>query len=128
MDNIEDMIVANSRGEDEELKSIVPGEPSLLELARATFCGRSKWLVWAGVAIGVIATATLVLSGVRLAASETERQIITWSVCLLASMLVIHGVKIWYWMELNKLAVLHEVRNLERTVAILDRRLRNESK
>ncbi len=55
----------------------------------------------------------------RLLNAVETREMILWSTCVLASLIVVTAIKIWFWMQMEKYVVLREVKRLEFQVARL---------
>ena len=55
--------------------------------------------------------------------AETTRAQIAWAAGFVYTLIMIMGIKIWYWNELNKNALIREVKRLELQIARLSSRL-----
>jgi hypothetical protein len=109
--------------EDAALLEHFGGEPSLQEQMIETFRGRQRWLVAMGFAMTLIALALLVWCGIQFFHAESTRSMIAWATGFIWALIFIAMTKIWYWGELNRNALLREVKRLELQVANLSRRL-----
>ena len=88
-------------------------EPPLLEQVIDTFRGRSRWLVTLVFVMITVWMAVAVITAYQFFHAEGERAMLAWAAGFGVSMLATAMLKIWYWMELAKLAVLREVKRVE---------------
>jgi hypothetical protein len=56
---------------------------------------------------------------VQFFAAEATRELIMWAVVFGFSMMAIMALKLWFWAEIQKNAVLREVKRVELQVALL---------
>ena len=123
MSELDDKIRAALRQEDAELFAELGGEQSMFEMVGETFRGRSRWMT---VLVYVSLLAFLVLAiftAVSFFEAESTRDQIAWAVGFVYSMIVISGLKVWYWMQMNRNALTREIKRLELQVARLSSRL-----
>ena len=64
-----------------------------------------------------------IVSGVRFIRADDERTMLLWAAAMLLCFGAVTAIKIWYWLEMNRLAVTREVKRLELQVAQIARRL-----
>ena len=88
-------------------------EPPLLEQVIDTFRGRSRWLVGLVFVMITVWLAVGVVSAYQFFYAERTRAMIAWASGFGLSMIAIAMLKIWYWLELSKNAVLREVKRVE---------------
>ncbi len=123
MQEIDKLIKDALSAEDAELFATLDTD-SLPELVIESFRGKSRWLVilvYAGIIalfVGCVAT------GILLANSNDPLQCVRYASGFVFCCLGVGLLKTWYWMELNKYAMLREMKRLELQVARLDERLR----
>ena len=55
--------------------------------------------------------------------AESTRDQIAWAVGFMYSLIVISGLKAWYWMQMNKNSLTREIKRLELQIARLSSRL-----
>lgn len=118
MSNIDDKIRAALQAEGQDADDLL-AEPGIRELIHDVFRGRLRWLNLVGWVIGVIAFGLSVLALVRFLQAEELRQMILWGMILLFCITAVGGMKIWFWMELQKNAILREIKRVELQVARL---------
>ena len=109
--------------EDAQLYEQFAVEPSLLELALQTLSGRNRWLSVLAILIGVIFMALGVFSLWQLLQAESVHALVRWSLGFVFCMAAISMMKIWYWMEMQRISVTREIKRLELQVALLAQRL-----
>jgi hypothetical protein len=109
--------------EDAALLEHYGGEPSLQELMIDTFRGRQRWLVALAFGFTIVALALLVLCGYQFFHAESVRAMLAWATGFVWALIFIAMSKVWYWGELNKNALLREIKRLELQTANLSRRL-----
>ena len=103
------------------------GEQSLWERVLDSFCGESRWLVGL-IFFSIAAFVVLAVVGAEQLLQATNlREVIMWAVAAGFCVFAVGLMKVWYWMELNKNAVVREVKRLELQVAWLSRELRNRN-
>ena len=110
---------ALQRGDD----ALPDDDPSLSELIRSTFQGRWRRytvLLWCST---LAFTVLLVGAFLRLLEAETTRLQILWGLGVCYCLIVIVGMKIWYWMHLSRLATAREIKRVELQIAYLAQRL-----
>jgi Family of unknown function (DUF6768) len=88
-------------------------EPPLLEQVIDTFRGRSRWLVTLVFVMITVWTVAAVVTAYEFFQADGERAMLAWAAGFGVSIVAIAMLKIWYWMELAKFAVLREVKRVE---------------
>ena len=113
MTNFEARLKDGLTAEDEAfLKNLEEGE-SLFGQLGATFSGPLK--VWTGFAF-VLSFAFFgiaVWAGFRILEAAETREMIFWLAVFLFGMLTVSMLKIWFWMRMNHLATLRELKRIE---------------
>ena len=118
MSNIDDRIRAALQAEGQDADELL-AEPGIRELIGDLFRGRLRWLNLFGWVIAVALFALSVLALVRFLQAEETRQMILWGMALLFAITSVGLMKIWFWMELQKNAILREIKRVELQVARL---------
>jgi len=104
--------------EDAEL-SLRTIDAPLLEQVIDTFRGRNRWLVVLAWVFTTVWMAGAVVSGYQFLHADGERAMIAWAAGFGVCVLAVASLKIWYWMELSKNAVLRELKRVELRVVRL---------
>ncbi|MCH9649481.1 MAG: hypothetical protein K0U98_14660 [Deltaproteobacteria bacterium] len=95
------------------------GDQNILQDLSEVFRGRQRWLNLLGAVIQLIYLCLCIWSAFRFFEAEALRDQILFATGFLASLGVTLAFKIWFWMVLNRNAVLREVKRLELQVARL---------
>ena len=119
---IDDLIREALGGEDSQVWDEL-GEQSIAELVTESFHGRHRFLQWYVVVVGLALTAVAVLCAVRMFQAPDDRTMLLWFAGGLLSVLGITGMKLWSWMELQRVALTREIKRVELQLAQLARRM-----
>lgn len=94
------------------LRNLEPGE-SLFGQLGATFSGPMKF--WTGFAfvLSFVLFGIAVWAGFRMYAAAELRELMFWMAVFMSGMLAVSMIKIWFWMRMNHLAVLRELKRIE---------------
>lgn len=123
MSELEDKIRAALRKEDAELFADDGVEQSMVEMIGDSFRGRRRGLVVLTFVSLFAFIGLMVFTIVRFFDAETTRTQIAWAAGFIYTLVVISGIKTWYWNELNKNTLIREVKRLELQIARLASRL-----
>ena len=115
---IDEMIAQTMRVEDRNEFEVL-GELTLFEQIVETFRGRTRWLNGILIVHTLIFTTLFGISISRFLAAIEVRDQIMWASLGIISMIVIGQLKMWYWMELNRVNMIREIKRLELQVARL---------
>lgn len=110
--------------EDAALFDRLGDEQALSRQVLATFTGELWWLNIVGWVVGVALFAVACLCGWQFLQAPTVASMLKWGA---AAALAVGGllvVKVWFWLELQKNAIVREVKRLELQVASLTAQLR----
>lgn len=124
MNDIDRAIRQSLSAEDAELLDRLGADQSLHRQVLATFEGQLRWLNAAGWLAGFALFALALGMAWRFLQAQEVGDMLRWGA---ASALAVAGlalVKVWFWMELQKNAIVREVKRLELQVASLAERLR----
>jgi hypothetical protein len=125
MSNLDERIRESLSADDRDLLAQIDADDSLYRDLIATFQGRMRWMNILSSIIGFI------LFGVALACAwqftmETEpRGMLMWGA---GAALAISGstmIKVWFWMEIQKNAIVREIKRVELQVANLAAAMRS---
>ncbi|MDZ4728620.1 MAG: DUF6768 family protein [Xanthomonadales bacterium] len=119
MSKIDELIDSALEKEDRDLFAQLDGDMNLIDMAASVFQGKLRWLsimmsVWI-----LVLTLLGIYCAWQFFAAELTRELLIWAVgfgfCLMAIMVL----KLWFWLEIQKNAVLREVKRVELQVARL---------
>ena len=125
MKELDDRIREALRRENAALADEFAGEPSLFEMVAETFQGRHRWLVAMTMFWTLVFFVGAVVAGAKFFWAAEMREMMLWAGACLFCVLAVSMMKSWYWMELNKNAVLREVKRVELQIARLAERGKN---
>lgn len=112
---------ALAREEAEDLEG--PGDPSMIALLTETFRGRNRLFAVGGVVANVAFLGVAVFAMSRFLATEVVQEMLVWGGAGLLAVVLILAVKIWYWLEMVRLALTRDLKRLELRVSRLAERL-----
>jgi hypothetical protein len=95
------------------------GEPGLPELAFGVMKGRQRWLVWPSVVLVLGCMVAAVYCVARFEAAGDTRTMLLWGGGFFLSVGAIGGWKIWYWLQMERLASARAMKRVELLVAHL---------
>jgi hypothetical protein len=96
---------------------------SMVELVTETFRGRNRRLAAGAVLVTLEMMVAAVFSVSRLLATQDLRQMILWGGAALFCLAAVLAMKVWYWLELLRLAVTRDLKRLELQVSRLAERV-----
>lgn len=114
-----DELITRSLTDDEATDFNRLGEQGMFEKIAETFRGKSRVLALLVVFYKVLVAGVAIYAIVQyFGATEVQQQIL-WSSLAIICVISAGILKIWFWMELNKNAVMREIKRLELQVARL---------
>ncbi|NIR42696.1 MAG: hypothetical protein GWN99_02375 [Gemmatimonadetes bacterium] len=99
---------------------------SMAELLAETFRGRHRRLAIGGAVVNLMIFAAGVFAAVQFVAADDPRSMILWGGVTLLCFGAVSAIKIWYWLEMNRLAIIREVKRVELQVVQLAEKLSKE--
>jgi hypothetical protein len=101
------------RALEDELKR----EPTMIAESLGVFTGRRRWWNVYAAAVVVAFTVLGVVAAVRFFGVEATNDRLLWATTFLFSVLVIMSLKVWFWLQMMRNAVLREVKRVELRLA-----------
>ena len=98
-------------------------EPGIHEQLLETFRGKMWFLNLMTLLFGIVFMIITVMVAIRFFRAEEVREQIAYATGFVVCMLIILGMKIWYWMVLNRNMVTREVKRVELQLAHLSNRI-----
>lgn len=117
MNELDRAIRQSLSAEDAELLERV--DPSLRQQVLATFEGQLRWLNGAGWIAGFVLFGVASVMTWRFIYAPTLEEMLRWGAAAALGFAGLALIKVWFWMELQKNAILREVKRLEVQVAAL---------
>lgn len=124
MKELDDKIREALRKEDAEVFDDFGGEPSMLTLVMDTFRGRHRWLVVLTVFWSLVFMVLSIVSAVKFFNTEDPRDMMMWALGFIFCMSAVSMMKLWFWMELSKNAIMREIKRVELQIARLAGRIK----
>lgn len=104
------------------------GEQSMCELVIDSFRSRQRWMVTLVFFWTFAIFAGSVVCAVMFFRAEETREAVAWAVGVIIGMNGVGLLKSWYWMQLNKNALMREIKRMELQLARLSARLGSDTK
>lgn len=122
-DNDPDRIIRKALARDEVEASETAHDPSTVTLLTETFRGRNRRLAVAGVVANIALVVVALYALTRFLGTRDVREMLVWGGAALLSIGLILAVKIWYWLEMVRLALTRDMKRLELRVSRLAEKL-----
>jgi cytochrome c biogenesis protein CcdA len=119
MSDIDDRIRDALHSEEAELLEQMDTELSLHEMVIDSFRTKARWLIVLTFTIMFVLMALSIFAIVRFFQAESVREMIAWAGGFFFCTMGVMGMKVWYWMELNRNAVTREIKRVELQLARL---------
>jgi hypothetical protein len=123
MSDIDEKILEALNNEDKEVMDSFGEEPGLFELIAESFRGKMKAVVIPVFVFMLAFAAILVYSAIHFFSVETIGTKLHWLAIGLTALIVFGLLRLWYWMELNRLSIIREVKRLELQISLLSKKL-----
>jgi hypothetical protein len=124
MNNLDQAIRRSLSAEDAALLDRLGADQALHQLVLGTFEGRLRWFNVAGWVAGLVLFAVACVLAWRFVQAEDVGDMMRWGAASALAFAGISLIKVWFWMELQKNAIVREVKRLELQVASLAAQLR----
>ena len=124
MTDLDQAIRESLSSEDTELFDRLGADQALHRQVLATFEGQLRWLNAAGWIAGLVLFGVASVSAWRFLQAQELADMLRWGAASALAFAGIALVKVWFWMELQKNAIMREVKRLELQVASLAAQLR----
>lgn len=117
--NLDDKIKEALQMDAKEVEIVLSKEDGLFIQLFGLFRGNMKiWNIF-GMVLAVVTAVLMFWSGYHFLISESLDERLFWGVLLLAFLIGTMGIKIWFWLEMNRNATHREIKRLELAVAQL---------
>jgi hypothetical protein len=124
MNDLDRAIRQSLSAEDAALLDRLGADQALHRQVLATFEGRLRWFNVAGWIAGVALFGVACVLAWRFVQAEELRDMLRWGAASALAFAGISLIKVWFWLELQKNAIVREVKRLEVQVASLAAQLR----
>ncbi|MDH5804619.1 MAG: hypothetical protein OEZ54_05485, partial [Gemmatimonadota bacterium] len=101
---------------------------SVLRDALAVFTGRNRWLNLGSLFVGAVFFGLAIYSAIRFMGSQDLglHGMLLWGFSGFFCLGVLAAMKVWYWLELQRITLARELKRLELQVAHLARTIAND--
>jgi hypothetical protein len=124
--NLDDKIKEALKMDDTEVDMILKKEDGLFSQLLGIFQGRMMiWNIF-GLILAVLTTVIMVFTGYYFFVSESLDERIFWGIISLALWTGTIGVKVWFWLEMNRNSTNREMKRLELALAKLTIKLEQD--
>lgn len=118
-----DRVLRSALAQDEAEAFQHADDPSMASLLTETFRGRNRRLALLGVVANTVLFLVALLAVARFLRTPDVHGMLVWGGTALLSIGLILAVKIWYWLEMVRLALTRDIKRLELRVSRLAERL-----
>ncbi|HEX9564548.1 MAG TPA: DUF6768 family protein [Gemmatimonadaceae bacterium] len=94
-------------------------DPSMAELLTETFRGRHRRVAMGGAALNLLLFVAAVSSAIQFFRAPDVREMLLWSGATFLCFGLVLAIKVWYWLEMVRLAITRDVKRLELQVSRL---------
>jgi len=101
-------------------------EQNLMAKIGGVFKGKLGWIIAVMNILSLIAFAFFVYCAIQFLNTETTNDLIKWGAGSFYSMLFICMIKVYFWQEMHKNALLRELKRLELQIAVMSTKSKND--
>tara|TARA_R110000782_G_scaffold124058_4_gene215550 strand:+ start:1267 stop:1647 length:381 start_codon:yes stop_codon:yes gene_type:complete len=120
MTRIDDDLRAALSDEDRALLDRLDDEPGVFELWRASYQGKFRWLNLIATVFSVAIFAGQIWCLVELLTTDDAVLAVRWAAGFGFCALAVAMLKMWFWMRMNHLAAVREIKKIELLLASAD--------
>jgi hypothetical protein len=120
--NIDELIKQALSEEESEHLERLSKEQNVFEELLASFQGSRKWLSVYVTVVIFIFFGISIYSLVQFLSVETTREMLLWGAAMGGSLLIVTMLKVWYWMQMDRNAIIRELKRLELQIATLKKK------
>lgn len=118
MENIDELIKKALSEEETDLMKRIEDE-SLLDMMLMNFRGKLRWLAYYTMGLILVFFGLGIFCLVEFLNAESIRDMILWGSGMFGSLLMVSLLKMWNWMQMDKNALVREIKRLELRIAQL---------
>ncbi len=118
--NIDELIKQALTEEESEMLERL-GEQSVLEQMMSTFQGKMKWIAIYSIIIILVLFGLSVYCLFEFLNANNTRDMVMWGAGMGMGMMAVGMLKIWHWMQMDKNAILREIKRLQLQLATLNK-------
>ena len=117
--NLDDKIKQALKMEEQEVEQILQEDQGLFAQLAAVFKGNMKGWNLFGLVLATVTAIIMFYSGYQFFVNETLDERVFWGVIFIVSWTGNMGLKIYFWLEMNKNATVREIKRVELAVSRL---------
>jgi len=117
--NLDDKIKQALKMEEQEVEQILREDQGLFAQLAAVFKGNMKGWNLFGLVLATVTAIIMFYSGYQFFVNETLDERVFWGVIFVVSWTGNMGLKIYFWLEMNKNATVREIKRVELAVSRL---------
>ncbi len=117
-ENIDELIKQALSEEESEILERLK-EQTVFEQLMANFQGKMKWIAMYSAFMMLVIFALSVYCFIEFLQAEEVKQMLLWGAGMGMGMMAVGLLKTWHWMQMDKNAVLREIKRLELHIAAL---------
>ena len=124
MEDIDRLIKEALSEEDSEILDRLQ-EQSLFEPLMSNFQGKMKWIAMYSFFMILVIFALSIYCLVEFLKAEEIREMLLWGAGMTVGIVMVGMLKMWHWMQMDKNALLREIKRLELQVGLLVKKMNN---
>ena len=124
MEDIDRLIKEALSEEDSEILDRLQ-EQSVLESLMSNFQGKMKWIAMYSFFMILVIFALSIYCLVEFLKAEEIREMLLWGAGMIVGLVMVGMLKMWHWMQMDKNALLREIKRLELQVGLLVKKMSN---
>ena len=113
MTHIDDRIRSALEAEDRELFDQLDSDVGLHELMFGAFRGKMRWMAALAMVYIFAFLGLGIYFGFKFYAAQEIKELMVWGGGTFACILFVMSLKLWFWMEMQKNAILREIKRVE---------------
>ena len=121
-DNIDQLIKQALTEEESEYLEKLNKEQNVFEELLVSFQGKRKWLSIYIYIITLIFFGLSIYSLVQFLSVEEIRTMLLWGAATCGALLIVTMLKMWFWMQMDRNAIIREIKRLELQIASLNKK------
>ena len=124
MEDIDRLIKEALSEEDSEILDRLQ-EQSLFESLMSNFQGKMKWIAMYSFFMILVIFALSIYCLVQFLEAEEIREMLLWGAGMMVGLVMVGMLKMWHWMQMDKNALVREIKRLELQVGLLVKKMSN---
>jgi len=100
-------------------------EQSLFESLMSNFQGKMKWIAMYSFFMILVIFALSIYCLVQFLEAEEIREMLLWGAGMMVGLVMVGMLKMWHWMQMDKNALVREIKRLELQVGLLVKKMNN---